>query len=263
QEPKPSISYAPPPDASKPSEPGNRMAQIGLGGLGFLILLIVIASFLNHNRYYLKPVNGAVEVWQGNFAPKGASRLISLPGIELPDKTQQDYRRDDVFSLIYSYYRDKAATLLEVEGMPDFDAEKAYLEKALSYSTTPAEKASAQARINNIDLMALMSKADAAIDKNSTASLKAALGYLKEAAGLDLEDIQQELVAKKTTQARQMLDELEHRAAEAQKAANEAKLAEEKAKKAQAAKMKADKEAALKQKQNKTEEKEAATAEGH
>jgi len=256
KEPKPSISYEPPPDTTKPSDPSGRMMQIGIGALALLILLIIGASFLNHRHYYIMPGDGAIEIWQGMFAPKGTSLLISLPGRTHDAPVKQEYTQQEVFSLIFGYYRDKAAMLMDVKGMPDFNAEKAYLEKALCYSTTAEEKTAVNSRINTIDLMVLMSKADAAISKKTVASLETALEHLREAADLDLDDIQEEQVKRQTASAKAILKKLKQQEAEATEAAQKAILAEAKAKKAQAEKMKTDAKAAKdREKAKKTETK--------
>ncbi len=256
KEPKPSISYEPPPDTTKPSDPSGRMMQIGIGALALLILLIIGASFLNHRHYYIKPGDGAIEIWQGTFAPKGTRLLISLPGKTHDAPAKQEYTQQEVFPLIFGYYREKAAMLMEVKGMPDFNAEKAYLEKALCYSTTAEEKTAVNSRINTIDLMVLMSKANAAISKKTVVSLETALEHLGEAADLDLDDIQEEQVKRQTASAKAMLKKLKQQEAEATEAVQKARLAEAKAKKAQAEKMKTDAKAVKdREKAQKTETK--------
>jgi hypothetical protein len=240
KEPKPSISYEPPPDTAKPSDTSSRPMQIGIGVFALLILLIIGSSYLNQQHYYIKPIDGAIEIWQGKFAPKGSSLLISLPGEKHKAPVKQVYSQKDVFPLIYDYYRDKAATLMEVKGMPDFETEKAYLKKALCYSSTSQEKAAVTARINSIDLMVLMSKADATISRDTVDSLETALQHLGQAAKLDLEDFQEEQVKRKTELTQKLLKEQKQQETEAKEAAQKTKKAQNQAKKAQSTQMKAD-----------------------
>jgi hypothetical protein len=240
KEPKPSISYEPPPDTAKPSDTSSRPMQIGIGVFALLILLIIGSSYLNQQHYYIKPIDGAIEIWQGKFAPKGSSLLISLPGEKHKAPVKQVYSQKDVFPLIYDYYRDKAATLMEVKGMPDFETEKDYLKKALCYSSTSQEKAAVTARINSIDLMVLMSKADATISRDTVDSLETALQYLGQAAKLDLEDFQEEQVKRKTELTQKLLKERKQQETEAKEAAQKTKKAQNQAKKAQSTQMKAD-----------------------
>ena len=239
QEPKPSISYAPPPKAAEPADTASRPMKIAIGVFALLILLIISASYMNKKKFYIKPVNGAIEVWQGNFAPKGTSLLVSLPGKKLNAPVKEVYTRQEVYPLVFNYYKDKAITMMDVKGVPDFEAVKFYLEQALCYNSTAKEKADVNYRINNIDYMVMMSKADAAMSKKTVASYETALQYLGQAAKLDLEDFQEEQIKKKAELAKTTLKELKEKEAAAQKAAKNAKTAK-KAKKAAPAKQKGE-----------------------
>ncbi|MEN8243709.1 MAG: hypothetical protein ABFS43_02260 [Thermodesulfobacteriota bacterium] len=236
QKPKPSISYAPPPDTAKPADTPNRPIQIAVGVFALLIFLIISASYMNKKQYHIRPVNGAIEVWQGNFAPKGTSLLVSLPGEKLNAPAKKVYSRQEVYPVIFNYYKEKAITLMDVKGMPDFETVKFYLEQALCYSTTTKEKADVNARISNIDFMVLMSKADAAMSKKTVASFETALQHLGQAAKLDLEDFQETQIKKKTEYAKQTLDQLKQEEAAAKAAAKKAQEASAAKKKAGAKK---------------------------
>ena len=187
-----------------------------------MIFLIISASYINKTPFYIKSVNGAVEVWQCNFAPKGTSLLVSLPGKKLDTPAKEVYARQEVYPLVFNYYKDKAITLMDVKGVPDFEAVKFYLGQALSYSTTAKEKADVNYRINNIDFMVMMSKADAALSKKTVASYETALQYLGQAAKLELEDFQEEQVEKKAAHAKTTLTELKQKEAAAKAAAKKA-----------------------------------------
>jgi len=241
QEPKPSISYAPPPEAAKPDDTGGRPMQIAIGVFALLILLIISASYMNSKKYYIKPVNGAIEVWKGNFAPKGTSLLVSLPGKKIDAPAKDELSQKDVYPLVFNYYKDKAITLMDVEGVPDFESVKFYLEQALGYSTTAKEKADVNYRVNNIDYMVMISKADAAMSKKTVASHETALQYLGQAAKLDLEDFQVEHIKKKAALAKTTLIEMKQKEAAAKAAAKKAKTAKS-AKKASPTKQKGDAE---------------------
>jgi colicin import membrane protein len=214
--------------------------QIAVGVFALLIFLIISASYINKKHYYIKPVDGAIEIWQGKFAPKGTSLLVSLPGKKLDAPAKEVYSRQEAYPLIYSYFKDKATTLMEVKGMPDFETVKFYLEQALCYTTTAKEKADVNASISSIDFMVLMSKADAAMSKKTVTSFETALQHLDQAAKLDLEDFQEEQIKRKTALAKKSLQELKQKEAAAKEAAAEAKKAQITAPKAQSAKLKAD-----------------------
>lgn len=200
--------------------------QIAIGVFAILIFLIVSASYTNKKHYYIETVHGAVEVWQGNFAPKGTSLLVSLPGKKLDAPAREVYSRQEIYPMIFRYYEDKAITLMDVKGMPDFETVRFYLKQALGYSTTAAEKANVNARINSIDFMVLMSKADAAMSKKTAASYQAALQHLGQAAKLDLEDSQADQIKKKAELAKTTLEELKQKEAAAKEAAQKAQKAQ-------------------------------------
>jgi len=165
-----------------------------------LVLLAIITigySFSNKNKYYINVTDGAVEIWQGKFAPMGASLFITLPGAQPPESIQAVYSKEEVFPFAFNYYIDRADALLDTPGMPDFKGIKLYLNKALSFGTTPDLSKAAYTRLNSIDLMILVYRADVAASKRTISGFEAALGYLNKAALLELNDSQTELIKQK------------------------------------------------------------------
>jgi hypothetical protein len=81
--------------------------------------------------------------------------------------------------------------------MPDFVGIKTYLNRALTYATTLEHRQNAVARLNRIERMTLSYKADVAASRGSTVGLETALGFLDEAAKLDPDKIEAELIEKK------------------------------------------------------------------
>ncbi|MEA3279709.1 MAG: hypothetical protein U9Q38_03815 [Thermodesulfobacteriota bacterium] len=166
----------------------------------FIVLLLAItigASFSNKNKYYINVTDGAVEIWQGKFAPMGTGLLITLPGAQPPEAIQAVYSKEEVFPFAFNYYIDRADALLDAPGMPDFEDIKLYLNKALSFGTTPDLSKAAYTRLNSIDLMILVYRTDVAASKGTISGFEAALGYLNKAALLELNDSQAELVKQK------------------------------------------------------------------
>jgi len=181
-----------------------------ISGLIFIILmgLVIRASYNNTAKFYLKSAAGAVEIWQGTFSPGGKKRILIMPGMQLPEKTKSVYTREDVYPLAFNFYVSKADVLMEVPGMPDFVGIKSYLNRALSFATTDDFRRTAHARINQIDRMILLYKADVAAIKGTRASLETALDYLDQAAKLNPDEIETELIEKKKTSIRQLLETL-------------------------------------------------------
>ena len=178
--PEPAVE-PPPPVIEEPADPAEKMLKYLAGAFVFLVILVIGASVVNQGRFYLNPSNGAVEIWQGKFAPKGQKLLIALPGVEVPEMESAVYTKQDVYPIVFNYYIDKADAILDVPGAPNFDEVKVYLDQALAYAVTPDLRDVANARINNIDLLILMYKADVAGSRGTIESLEVALDYLAEA----------------------------------------------------------------------------------
>jgi len=176
--------------------------------VAFIILLVAVtisASFSNKNKYYIKVTDGAVEIWQGKFAPMGADLLIMLPGAQSPESIQAVYSKEEVFPFAFNYYIDRADALLDTPDMPDFEGIKLYLNKALSFGTTPDLTKAAYSRLNSIELMILMYKVDVAASKGTIPGFETALGYLNKAASLNLNDSQTEMIKQKTASVRTLI----------------------------------------------------------
>jgi hypothetical protein len=212
---------------SRDTDPSEKFLKYGIAGFILLILLVIGASFINTSRFYIKPADGALEIWQGKFAPKGARLLISLPGTLYTDPIQDVYAKDDVFPLIFEYYIEKADTLLDVPGLPDFEGVRTYLNQALNYAVTDELAEAAKTRLDTLDLMVLLYKADVAASKDTVESLETTLDYLKQAAGFEMDALQKERIAQKTAAAAARLSALKAQAAAAaEKTAEKTEAAE-------------------------------------
>ncbi len=165
----------------------------------FVILaaLVTYSSFSNMKNYYIKPIDGAVKIWQGRFAPMSQKLFVTLPGAQAPQSIKDVYSKEEVFPLIFNYYVNRADALLDIPGMPDFDGIKFYLNKAISFGTTDDLRKKAYVRLNSIDMMILQYKADVAASKETIDGFKTALEYLNKAALLDLDDSQSKLIKQK------------------------------------------------------------------
>jgi hypothetical protein len=184
---------------------------LAITALIFIILmsLVIRASYQNTKKYYLKSAAGAVEIWQGTFSPGGKKRILIMPGVQIPTTAKDVYARQDVYLLASNFYISKADVLMEVPGMPDFVGIKSYLNKALSFATTAELQQTVHARINHIDRLILLYKADVAVIKGTRAGLETALKYLDQAAELNPDEIESELIQKKKKSIRELLNMLE------------------------------------------------------
>jgi hypothetical protein len=179
-----------------------------LAGFIFIILmgLVVRTSVYNRDKYYLKFTAGAVEIWQGTFSPGGKKRILIMPGVQIPAKTKNAYAMEEVYPMAFNFFVSKADALMEVPGMPDFVGIKSYLNRALSFATTEDLRQTAHVRINHIDRLILLYKADVAATKGTRSGLEAALGYLDQAVKLNPDEIETELIKKKKASIRELLE---------------------------------------------------------
>jgi len=197
-EPEVSVSYEPPDsDDTIPADPMEKAIKYGVAAFVLLIALIVGSSMINQGKYYIQSTNGALKIFQGSFAPMGEKFLISLPGVQAPEKAKDVYSKTDVYPMIFNYYVEKADTLLKVPGLPDFEGIKTYVNKARPYAVTPESKDIVFKRLSNIDLLILLYKADVAASKSTLSDLNEAKAFLTEASRLDIDDMQLALVHKK------------------------------------------------------------------
>jgi len=212
----------------KEQDPAAKMMMYLAIGFIVLIFLIIAASSTNRSNFYLKAADGAVEVWQGTFAPMGSERIIILPGIQAPEVIQSVYTRAEVYQLICNYHLEKADTLIEVSGMPDFEGIKLYLNLAQVYAVTTPLKTAVSSRLNNIDLMTYLYKADVAASKGTVADLQDALMFLNKAAALQLQANQAVLVQSKTIAIQDLIAARKAQQTQAQAAKKPAKPVVEK-----------------------------------
>jgi colicin import membrane protein len=193
-----SVSYEPP-DAKDtlPPDPMDKAMKCVAAVVAVLIALVVGSSMINQGKYYIRSTNGALQIYQGRFAPMGEKLLFSLPGVQPPAKIKDVYSQTDIFPIIFNYYVEKADTLLKVPGLPDFNGIKTYINKAIPYALTPKSKDLVYTRLNDIDLMILLYKADVAAGKDTLADLNEAKRFLTEASRLDIDKMKLNLVNQK------------------------------------------------------------------
>jgi len=166
--------------------------------LVLIIIPILYTSISNTAKYYLKPRHGALEIWKGSFSPTGEHMVVKIPGAFAPETIKEVYSKNEVYPLACNYYLEKADAVLNIAGMPDFALIRNDLEKAMAYAVTDELKAAINQRLTFIDLAILTYKADLSAAKGTVEGYEAAIGYLAEAARLDLDDNQAELVESKT-----------------------------------------------------------------
>ncbi|MGB6012071.1 MAG: hypothetical protein WBI57_12475 [Desulfobacterales bacterium] len=223
-EPEVSVSYEPPDSGDTiTDDPMEKAMKYLAAAFAVLIALVIGTSMMNKNKFYIHATDGALEIWQGRFAPMGEACLISLPGVQPPETIKNIYSKADAFPLIFNYYVEKADTLLIVPGLPDFAGIKTYLNKALPYATTPAANEAVFSRLNNIELMILLYKADVSASKPTLSDLNQAKGFLSEAARLGIDDLKVDLIHQKMDAVDQQIASLKAKQAAEKSSAKPAK----------------------------------------
>ena len=164
-------------------------------GFALIVLLVIGASMSNSSKFYLKPADGALEIWKGKFAPLGTEMVVSLPGVQAPEDLKAVYTKEEVYPLAFNVCLDKADALIDVSGMPDFELIKTHLDQTMVFAVTGDLRKAVNARLTRIDLMVLLYKAEVAQSRGTIDDLEAAIDYLKDAGKLDIDDGQASLIA--------------------------------------------------------------------
>ena len=120
-----------------------------------------------------------------------------MPGVMPPAEIKPIYTQQEVYPLIFNHYIEKSDALIHAPGVFDFTDIKIYLNRALTFATTEEHRKAVQIRLNRIDRVILYYKAEVTASKGSIASLEAAVDFLDQAAALEPDDIESELINKK------------------------------------------------------------------
>lgn len=200
---KPALSSACDHVIEEGPDPMKKVIKYAVAGFLVVLLLIIGTSVKNSAKYYLKTTNEAIEIWRGNFSPTGKSLVITLPGVQAPDEQKTIYSREEVFPLAFNYYLGKADDLLDKPGQPDYEKIKIFVHQASAFAVNSQMKQAVQTRLNTIDRLPLLFKAEVALSKGTAESLDAAMGYLKKAKQLTSDPAQLEIINQKIEAAKE------------------------------------------------------------
>ncbi len=170
--------------------------------------LLIIASSMNTNNYYLTVTDNAVEIWQGKFSPIGRERIISVPDATITEPVKSVYTQKEALVPAFNYYIKKSEALSEVTGQLDFKTIKSDLYQAIKFAPTRQQAKMAKTRLNKINFIFLVYKADVAAGKNTIEGCEAALKNLSKAAALRPDKDQEALLDKKTAGINDVLNSL-------------------------------------------------------
>ena len=175
-------------------EPMAKGIKVGLWALAVLMAIIIGTSFSNRAKFYLKDVDGVVQVWRGKFAPAGEELVLSLDGIKTQEPRKDVYTREEICPIVFSYFQDKADAVLDEPRGPDFGKIKAHLYQAASYAPTKELREKVRLRLKSMDFIVLFHKADIAFGRGTLPDLEAARAYLDRAGTYASSDFQRELL---------------------------------------------------------------------
>jgi hypothetical protein len=182
---------------ARPTDPVVRSAKIAAAAMAALVILILWASFSNHAKYFVSVKKGSVEIWQGDFSPTGRRFFAVLHGLQPTEPIQEEYRRNEIFPMIFDYYLEKSDALLEVSDLPDYRAIIEYLEKAEKYALNDQMRNAITQRLNHIQRLTLLYKAEVDASKGTAESLANAIDGLEQALRLSKDPDQAAVITQK------------------------------------------------------------------
>lgn len=187
-------SYTPPPE-----EPMDKTLKVAVGAFVGVLVILLMASFSNSNRFYIKTADDKVELWQGRFAPMGERLVATFPDQSLLKglPAREYYPKSQVYGAVFDYFLNKADHVLNTSRTPDLKAVKSNLAQASRYARSGAEKRAVQLRLNSIDFLVLSGKADLALAKGTMEGFEAAKKFLNDAMAFATTDVQKDMVTKR------------------------------------------------------------------
>jgi hypothetical protein len=109
----------------------------------------------------------------------------------------ETYTKKQAFGILSDYFIKRADELLNEVETPDLKTIKSYLTHASSYARSESEQEGIRMRLNSIDFLILLGKADLALNKGTVPEFEAARGYLAQAVPLASTDFQKDVLMKR------------------------------------------------------------------
>jgi len=189
--------YTPPPQG--PTDKSFKYAIGAIGALALVVGILLMVSLSNSKKFYFKQNDKMVELWQGRFAPMGERLVASFsdPKILEAVPKQEACTKKQAFSILSDSFIKLSDELLHEGETPDLKTVKSYLTHASNYAQSKSEQLAIRMRLNNIDLLVLLSKADLALSKGTLPDFEAARGYLAQTIPLASSDFQKEVLMKR------------------------------------------------------------------
>ena len=163
-------------------------SMILVASLAIVFLILIASSIANSNRYFIQDTREGIEIWSGDFSPRGTHKIVALPGAEPPVIEKRVYTRDEAYTVAYDHFMNNARMLMEDEEVPiDMRGIRNNLEHAEKYATTRAQSNQVENHMKQLDFVMLIYRADVAAELQTQAGYERALDYLNRAAALDID----------------------------------------------------------------------------
>ena len=190
-------SYIPPPKG--PTDKSLKYPICAIGVLVFLIAILLTASFSNSNKFYFRQHDQMVDLWQGRFSPMGERLVASFSDPKIVEAIQENkaHTKIQAFGILHNYFIKRSDEILNTGETPDLKTVKSYLNHASNYAISEVEQQDIRTRLDSIDLLGLLSKADLALSKGTLPDFEAASGYLAQAIHVASSDVQKDVLMKR------------------------------------------------------------------
>ncbi len=204
-----------PPQPPGPEGDGGFQLPISKGMLGaicalaLIFVLITGASIKNIDNYYLEEKKNSLEIWRGKFSPSGREKLVTLPGVEASKPLKDVYSRQEVLTLAFEYFMDRADDVTDEQELPDLDTIRENLERAKKYAATEKQKEKVDTRLNRIEFLMLLYRADVAAENQTEQGYETALDFLEQADDLKLSEQDRQTLKQRTDLIRGNLEKLQ------------------------------------------------------
>ena len=126
--------------------PGTDQARKGLGGYGFIAVMLLIVGLLlsisisNHSTYQLRKNSNSLTLWKGKFAPRGYQLVEEFVPVEVGDAdvsalTGRKFTgRDAVNSAIFTFFMDQVSGETAQGDGADLDKMNVLLNRAEAFA---------------------------------------------------------------------------------------------------------------------------------
>lgn len=179
-------------------DPLQKMAVIGLAVLAVLLIMVLWTSASNVGKFYVKPGDdGRLEVWKGRFSPKGVDKIFELRNASVTAELKEVYSKEEAYAIIFEGVIADADALLTTEEMPDFEVIRSTLATAQPFAVSKEMSQRLQRRLDKIDMMALVYKADILAGRGTVEDLTRARESLERAIRLNLDEAEKGLIRQK------------------------------------------------------------------